>query len=158
MAARWLLGCHKLRLSIELDLGRHREVIEELTALLREHPYDEQVAEHLMVALYRCRRQGEALQVYERLRRTLAGELGVDPTPPIQAMHLRILAADPALAVPVPVSGPSDTRPESPGTAATEPVMAMPVRQLPLDVPDFVGRADALQTVRSPSYLRQQVR
>ncbi|GAA1926884.1 AfsR/SARP family transcriptional regulator [Streptantibioticus ferralitis] len=138
---------HKLCLSIELDLGRHREVIEELTALLREHPYDEQVAEHLMVALYRCRRQGEALQVYERLRRTLAGELGVDPTPPIQALHLRILAADPALAVPVPASDPSDTRPESPGPAATEPVMAMPVRQLPLDVPDFVGRADALAEV-----------
>ncbi|GAB3971886.1 BTAD domain-containing putative transcriptional regulator [Actinoallomurus acanthiterrae] len=138
---------HKRCLSIELDLGRHREVVEELTALLGEHPYDEQVAEHLMVALYRCRRQGEALQVYERLRRTLAGELGVDPTPPIQALHLRILAADPALAVPVPVSAPSDTRPEGPTTAATEPVMAMPVRQLPLDVPDFVGRADALAEV-----------
>ncbi|MFF3151614.1 BTAD domain-containing putative transcriptional regulator, partial [Streptomyces sp. NPDC057927] len=53
---------HKQCLAIELDLGRHREVIDELTALLHEHPYDEQVAEHLMVALYRCRRQGEALQ------------------------------------------------------------------------------------------------
>ncbi|AOR29877.1 hypothetical protein BFF78_01175 [Streptomyces fodineus] len=138
---------HKLCLSIELDLGRHREVIEELTALLREHPYDEQVAEHLMVALYRCRRQGEALQVYERLRRTLADELGVDPTPPIQALHLRILAADPVLAAPVPASGPPDTRPESPGTTAADPVMAMPVRQLPLDVPDFLGRADVLAEI-----------
>ena len=138
---------HKRCLSIELDLGRHREVIEELAALLRDHPYDEHVAEHLMVALYRCRRQGEALQVYERLRRTLADELGVDPTPPIQALHLRILAADPALAVPVPAGGPPDTRAESPGPAAAEPVMAMPVRQLPLDVPDFVGRADALAEI-----------
>lgn len=138
---------HKLCLSIELELGRHREVIEELTALLREHPYDEHVAEHLMVALYRCRRQGEALQVYERLRRTLAGELGVDPAPSLQALHGRILAADPTLAAPVRASGPSDTRPESPGAAATEPAMAMPVRQLPLDVPDFVGRADALAEV-----------
>ncbi|MEU8693105.1 BTAD domain-containing putative transcriptional regulator [Streptomyces sp. NPDC048665] len=137
---------HKRCLSVELDLGRHREVVEELTALLREHPYDEHVAEHLMVALYRCQRQGEALQVYERLRRTLAGELGVDPTPPIQALHRRILVADPALAAPAPApaSGSPETRPESPGAAATEPVMAMPVRQLPLDVPDFVGRADAL--------------
>lgn len=135
---------HKQCLSIELGLGRHREVIEELTVLLREHPYDEHVAEHLMLALYRCRRQGEALQVYERLRRTLAGELGVDPTSPIQALYQRILIADPALAAPVPASGSAGTSPENPGPAATEPVMAMPVRQLPLDVPDFVGRAGAL--------------
>jgi DNA-binding SARP family transcriptional activator len=138
---------HKQCLSIELDLGRHREVIEELTALLREHPYDEQLAEHLMVALYRCRRQGEALQVYERLRRTLAGELGVDPTPPLQALHRRILSADPALAAPVRASGPPDPPPEGPEAAATEPDMPMPVRQLPLDVPDFVGRAEALAEV-----------
>ncbi len=135
---------HKLCLGIELDLGRHREVIDELTALLREHPYDEHAAEHLMLAFYRCRRQGEALQVYQRLRRTLAGELGVDPTPQIQTLYQRILAADPALAAPAKESGPSDTTPKSPAMAVTEPAMALPVRQLPLDVPDFVGRADAL--------------
>ncbi|KAF5991055.1 BTAD domain-containing putative transcriptional regulator [Streptomyces sp. WAC00263] len=138
---------HKQCLAIELDLGRHREVIDELTALLHEHPYDEQVAEHLMVALYRCRRQGEALQVYERLRRTLADELGVDPTPPLQALHQRILTADPALTAPVPASRPLDIPPESPAPAAPGPAMAMPVRQLPLDVPDFVGRAEALAEI-----------
>ncbi|MFJ1586616.1 BTAD domain-containing putative transcriptional regulator [Streptomyces sp. NPDC088197] len=141
---------HKLCLSIEVGLGRHREVIEELTALLGEFPFDEQVAEHLMVALYRCRRQGEALQVYERLRRTLADELGVDPTPPLQALHQRILAADPSLAAPAPApapaSGPAATGPDGPGAAA-EPTMALPVRQLPLGVHDFVGRADALAQV-----------
>ncbi|MBD0734918.1 BTAD domain-containing putative transcriptional regulator [Streptomyces sp. CBMA29] len=146
---------HKLCLSIEVDLGRHREAVEELTALLREFPYDEQVAEHVMVALYRCQRQGEALQVYERLRRTLADELGVDPTPPLQALHRRILAADPSLAAPAPASGlangpasgPADTGPGGSGAPAAEPVMALPVRQLPLGVPDFVGRADALAEV-----------
>ncbi|MCZ4102481.1 tetratricopeptide repeat protein [Streptomyces sp. So13.3] len=138
---------HKQCLAIELDLGRHREVIDELTVLLREHPYDEQVAEHLMVALYRCGRQGEALQAYERLRRTLADELGVDPTPPLQALHQRILTADPALAAPVPAQGPSGTPPESPAPAAPGPAMAMPVRQLPLDVTDFVGRAEALAEI-----------
>ncbi|SEG91681.1 DNA-binding transcriptional activator of the SARP family [Actinacidiphila yanglinensis] len=137
----------KLCLSVELDLGRHREVIEELTALLREYPYDEHVAEHLMVALYRCRRQSEALQVYERLRRKLAGELGVDPAAPLRALHQRILVADPSLLSPVPASGAPDTRPEGIGTAATTPLMAMPVRQLPLHIPDFVGRADALAQV-----------
>lgn len=140
-------AAHKQCLSLELDLGRHREVVEELTALLGEHPYDELIAEHLMVALYRCGRQGEALQVYERLRRTLAGELGVDPTPPIRALHRRILVADPALASPAAASGLPGTSPKSPDASATGPVMAMPVRQLPLDVPDFVGRAEALAEV-----------
>ncbi|MFI6051079.1 BTAD domain-containing putative transcriptional regulator [Streptomyces violascens] len=138
---------HKQCLAIELDLGRHREVIDELTALLRVHPYDEQVAEHLMVALYRCRRQGEALQAYERLRRTLADELGVDPTPPLQALHQRILTADPALAAPAPEHDPSAAPPDSAAPVAPGPAMAMPVRQLPLDVPDFVGRAEALAEI-----------
>lgn len=173
-AAAW-----KLCLSVELGLGRHREVVEDLTALLREHPYDEQVAEHLMTALYRCQRQGDALQVYERLRRTLADDLGVDPTPSVRELHRRILVADPALAVPVPAlpaapggpvalipasspvalippggpavpaaaGGPSNSPPGSPDAAAGEPEMAMPVRQLPLDVPDFVGRTDTLAEV-----------
>lgn len=128
---------HKQCLSIELDLGRHREIVEELAALLVEHPFDEQMAEHLMLALYRCRRQGEALQVFERLRRTLAGELGVDPSPPVQALHRRILLADPDLLSPSPATGPAQP-------SQAETVLAMPVRQLPLDVPDFVGRADPL--------------
>ncbi|MFB9926945.1 BTAD domain-containing putative transcriptional regulator [Amycolatopsis halotolerans] len=131
------VAAHARCLGIELDLGRHREVVEELRVLAREHPYDEQIAEHLMVALYRCRRQGEALQAYERLRRTLTGELGVDPTPPIQALRQRVLTADPALAAPA--SGSSAAPTETP-----EPVMALPVRQLPLDVPDFVGRTETL--------------
>ncbi|MEV5721320.1 BTAD domain-containing putative transcriptional regulator [Amycolatopsis mediterranei] len=138
------VATHAQCLGFELELGRHREVVEELTALTRARPYDEQVAEHLMVALCRCRRQGEALQVYERLRQTLAEELGVDPTPSIQAVHRRILVSDPALAAVVPPSGSPDTPPAGPDAAGTEAVTAMPVRQLPLDVPDFVGRADAL--------------
>ncbi|HEY4455315.1 MAG TPA: BTAD domain-containing putative transcriptional regulator [Pseudonocardiaceae bacterium] len=122
----------KQSLGLELELGRHREVIEELTILLGQHPYDEHVAEQLMVALYRSGRQGEALHVYQRLRRTLADDLGVDPAPRIQTLHQRILTVDPTLSVPGSPSG------------DTPLVTAMPVRQLPLDVPDFVGRADAL--------------
>ncbi|MEU3519572.1 BTAD domain-containing putative transcriptional regulator [Streptomyces sp. NPDC006654] len=134
-------------LAIELDLGRHREVIDELAALLREHPYDEQAAEHLMVALYRCRRQGEALQVYERLRRTLADELGVDPAAPLRELHQRILTADPDLTATIPAQVPSPTAPQSPAPTVTGPAMALPVRQLPHDVPDFVGRTDALAEI-----------
>ncbi|MEU2778312.1 BTAD domain-containing putative transcriptional regulator, partial [Streptomyces sp. NPDC007162] len=134
-------------LAIELDLGRHREVIDELTALLREHPYDEQVAEHLMLALYRCRRQGEALQVYEGLRRTLADELGVDPAPPLRTLHQRILTADPDLAATIPAPSPSPRPPQRPAPTVPGSAMALPVRQLPHDVPDFVGRAEALAEI-----------
>ena len=126
----------KLCLRIELDLGRHEQAVAELTSLRRTHPYDEHVAEQLMLALYRSQRQGEALRVYEHLRRTLADELGIDPAAPVQALHHRILAADPELAA-VPLS-----EPPAPGVGP-----ALPVRQLPLDIPDFVGRADALAEV-----------
>ncbi|MCX5387403.1 BTAD domain-containing putative transcriptional regulator [Streptomyces sp. NBC_00083] len=138
---------HKQCLSIEISLGRHREVIDELTALLREHPFDEDVAEQTIVALYRCGRQGEALQAYERLRRTLADELGVDPTPPLRALHQRILAADPALALPDLDRPPLEARPKGRVLAIAGSGMPMPVRQLPLDVPDFVGRDAALSEI-----------
>ncbi|MFG2720898.1 BTAD domain-containing putative transcriptional regulator [Streptomyces sp. NPDC048416] len=141
-AATW-----KQCLAVELTLGRHREAVDELTALLREHPYDEQVAEHLMLALYRCRRQGEALGVYERLRRTLSDELGVDPTPPLQALHRRILTADPALTAPDPADAPLGAPPERSGRTDVGLALAMPVRQLPLDVSDFVGRNEALAEI-----------
>ncbi|MEU8928938.1 BTAD domain-containing putative transcriptional regulator [Streptomyces sp. NPDC048409] len=140
-------AAHKRCLAVELELGRHREAVGELTTLRREHPYDEQVAEHLMVALYRCRRQGEALRVYEGLRRTLADELGVDPSPPLRALHQRILGADPDLAATTPAGSPPVTPPENPAPALSGLAMAMPVRQLPLDVPDFVGRADVLAEI-----------
>ncbi|MFG3280439.1 BTAD domain-containing putative transcriptional regulator [Streptomyces sp. NPDC048111] len=154
---------HKQCLAAELGLGRHRDVVDELSAALRAHPFDEEVAEHLMVALYRCRRQGEALRVYEGVRRTLAGELGVDPAPALQTLHRRILRADPALAAPavttpLPVPAPGTPVPLTPTLAPPSapdagtrdgagPFMNLPVRQLPLDVPDFVGRAEVLAEI-----------
>ncbi len=59
--------------------------------------------------------------MYERLRRTLADELGVDPTPPLQALHQRILTADPADG-----SGPSK---QALGHTTGEPCPGVPGRQ-----------------------------
>ncbi|SEL03241.1 AfsR/SARP family transcriptional regulator [Streptacidiphilus jiangxiensis] len=97
------VAVHKQCLDGELALGRHQDVVEELAAFHAEHPLDERVAELRLLALYRCGRRGEALEVYHRVRRLLADELGVDPSPALQAAHQGVLDGDPALArVPAP--------------------------------------------------------
>ena len=60
------------RLTADLAVGRHVEVAAELDALTREHPYHERLRVLQMLALYRAGRQADALEVYERVRITLA--------------------------------------------------------------------------------------
>lgn len=79
---------------VELDLGRHAEVVPELQALVRLHPLREQLRTLLMAALAGCGRRGEALAAYRELRTTLIDELGVEPSVTVQALHQRILASD----------------------------------------------------------------
>ena len=79
------------RIEAQLELGRHDQVVGELERLLGENPTRERLAEQLMLALYRCGRQGDALEVYQRTRDRLAEELGIDPGPPLKEMQQRIL-------------------------------------------------------------------
>src|SRR4051794_33609184 len=74
----------------ELALGRHGELVGELQALVRAHPYRERPRTQLMLALYRGGRQADALQAYREGRAELASELGLEPGP-----SLRELEADP---------------------------------------------------------------
>jgi DNA-binding SARP family transcriptional activator len=85
------------KVEAEMALGRHLAVRGELDPLARAHPLDEQIQAKRMLALYRCGRQSEALAGYDSLRRALADELGVDPSPPVQQLHQRILRQDPTL-------------------------------------------------------------
>ncbi len=85
------------RIWADLELGHHREVVEELQSLTRQHPFREGFREQLMLALYRCRRQTEALRVYQNARLILADELGIEPGPALVRMEERILAQDPSL-------------------------------------------------------------
>lgn len=78
------------RIRIQLDLGRHVEVLPELTAMVREERYHEDLHTLLMLALHRGGRTGAALRVYDRLARTLHDELGLDPGPQARDMHQRI--------------------------------------------------------------------
>ena len=59
--------------------GRHAELVGELTQLAQDHPWRERFHAQLMLALYRCGRQAEALAAYQRTRRMLVDELGVEP-------------------------------------------------------------------------------
>jgi predicted ATPase/DNA-binding SARP family transcriptional activator len=74
-----------------LQLGRHAEVIGELEGLLADQPSRERFAGQLMTALYRTGRQADALEVYQRTRSYLNGELGLQPGPALAALHGQIL-------------------------------------------------------------------
>jgi predicted ATPase/DNA-binding SARP family transcriptional activator len=81
----------ELKAEAELALGRHAELVGELTALVAANPLRERLRGHLMLALYRAGRQGDALRVFQEGRGVLADELGVDPGPELRELHQRIL-------------------------------------------------------------------
>jgi DNA-binding SARP family transcriptional activator len=66
-------------------------VLGELDALVTAHPLRERLWAHRMIALYRSGRQADALAAYQSLRRTLADELGLDPSPQLAELHDQIL-------------------------------------------------------------------
>ncbi|HEU4354778.1 MAG TPA: BTAD domain-containing putative transcriptional regulator, partial [Actinomycetota bacterium] len=110
------------RLQAMLALGRHEEVAAEARALLAEHPLRERLWALLMLGLYRCGRQAEALAAYHQARERLGEELGIDPGPELTRLHERILAQDPDLEIHMdaaPLDGVTDAipAPEPPSVA-----------------------------------------
>ncbi len=146
------------RADVLLSLGRHEEVVPDLTAMVADHPLRERMRGLLMVALYRCGRHAEALRIFAEGRRVLAEELGIDPGGELSRIHQQVLTMDPGLAVPdgpavitldgeaagagpAPDGGQRRPRPEGRAT----PVPA----QLPLDVPGFSGRREELSMLQA---------
>jgi DNA-binding SARP family transcriptional activator/Tfp pilus assembly protein PilF len=131
---------NRQRLAAELDRndlalsrGEHGRLVDELSTRAAANPLDERLAGQLMLALYRCGRQADALGHFQRVRRKLVDELGTDPSPPLLRLHKQLLDADPAL-----------TRPVAPGTASeSRPSLPVP-RQLPAPPRSFAGRAREL--------------
>lgn len=121
------------RVRAELHLGMHRELVAELHELAADYPLREEFHAHLMVALYRCGRQAEALRVFTRLRQTLVEELGIDPGPRSQRLQRLILEGDRELARPGAAERLSGTAAGRRGGDA-----------LPATDPWFTGRADEL--------------
>jgi len=91
------LAATELRLDADLALGRHGDIIGELESLVGEHPLRERLRGQLMLALYRAGRQAEALGVYQSARSVLVDQLGIEPSPALQALERAILRQDPAL-------------------------------------------------------------
>lgn len=82
---------------LELSCGRHRDVVDELSALVGEHPLRERLVEHLMLALYRSGRPADALRCFHQTRQQLAEELGIDPSEPLCQLYQAILQSSPSL-------------------------------------------------------------
>ncbi|MEV0646792.1 BTAD domain-containing putative transcriptional regulator [Phytomonospora sp. NPDC050363] len=96
------LSTMEARADAMLDLGRHRELVADLTAHTNAHPGRERTHAQLMLALFRSGRTEDALTVYRALRAHLAGELGLEPSAELRSLHQRILGADPGLTTPPP--------------------------------------------------------
>jgi DNA-binding SARP family transcriptional activator/ABC-type transport system substrate-binding protein len=94
------------RIEADLALGRHASVVSELEALVAVQPLRERLHQQLMIALYRCGRQGDALAVYQKARRMLMADLGIEPGEPLRRLQRGILEQDPSLAPP-PITGAS---------------------------------------------------
>ncbi len=116
-----------------LRLRRHRDLVEHLTSHLAAHPTRERTAGQLALALYRCGRASDALDVCRRTRQRLHDDLGIDPGPDLAALEVAILRKDTSLAAPdTPATA-------TPGTTATADTIVVPAH-LPAAPSGFTGR------------------
>lgn len=111
-----------------IEVGRAADVIEDLTALVAEHPLREELWAQLMTALYRTGRRADALETYGKARTRLDEEVGVPPGPRLRDLHAAMLRDAPSL-----------TPPDQPAARGrTAPA------QLPADLAAFTGRSTEL--------------
>lgn len=83
------------RVEADLRLGRHRDLLVELTVLVNRYPTHEKLHGQYMLALHRSGRRGEALEAYQRIRSTLVRELGLEPSGELRRVQQVILMAGP---------------------------------------------------------------
>lgn len=136
---------------IELRLGNHLKVVDELGELATAHPSRERLVVQRLLALHRAGRTAQALHEYDRWRRWLADDLGIDPGTEVQQLHLAILRGDLALTLEARPSsrGPDkadEGQPSRPHDGALpaeghDAFDAAVPRILPPDIADFTGRA-----------------
>ncbi|WP_433369747.1 AfsR/SARP family transcriptional regulator [Streptosporangium sp. CA-115845] len=150
-------------MDLDLELGRHADVLSELIALTADHPLRERLRAQLMLAYYRCGRRAEALAAFAETRATLIEELGIEPGPDLMSMHQRILTDAPTLALApadrparltpaetAPAAPDRSPKPEPTRTRGTPVVPELPrPAQLPAAVNDFTGRRQIIARLRT---------
>jgi predicted ATPase/DNA-binding SARP family transcriptional activator len=124
------------RIDADLALGRHGQLVGELERLVAEQPLRERLRAQLMLALYRSGRQADALAVYQRARRTLVDELGIEPGEALRKLERAILAHDPSLNVP-------QSRARSPRRMPAPPTPLLGRERELAALSDLVRREDA---------------
>jgi basic membrane lipoprotein Med (substrate-binding protein (PBP1-ABC) superfamily)/DNA-binding SARP family transcriptional activator len=85
------------RIECGLDQGQARELIGELESLREAEPLRERPVSQLMTALYRSGRHADALRAFERFRRRLGSEIGIEPSAELRRLEEQILVQDPRL-------------------------------------------------------------
>jgi DNA-binding SARP family transcriptional activator len=88
------------RITADLALGRHGDVVGELETLVAQHPLRETFRRLLMLALYRSGRQAEALEAYQDARARFVDELGIEPGPELKRLQAEILRQEAGLDAP----------------------------------------------------------
>jgi DNA-binding SARP family transcriptional activator len=126
------LAILEARFDAQLELGRHHEIIGELTQLIDAQPFRERLVAQLMLALYRADRRATALEAYQRFAHRAAEELGMDPGPQLRELHARVLRDDSALLEP------------TPDPVVTPKVGVLIPAQLPRAPAGFAGRGEEL--------------
>ncbi len=111
------------------DLGEPERALEPLRGLAARHEFDEPLHVELIQTLAAAGRQVEALAAYDRIRTALVEHLGIDPGERLRAVHLDVLR-------------------QQTGSPA-EPETRVVVQQAPSAPPDFVGRTEELETIRT---------
>ncbi|MBB5872732.1 DNA-binding SARP family transcriptional activator [Allocatelliglobosispora scoriae] len=128
---------------LELVLGRHHRVIDDIGPLVTEHPLRERLRGQLMLALYRAGRQADALRAYRDGRQVLVDQLGLEPGEELRRLERAILAGDAGLRPETPVAVTAPTPIAAPAAQEVTP------RLLPPDLSDFTGRGDLVELLEA---------
>jgi predicted ATPase/DNA-binding SARP family transcriptional activator len=137
------------RVEADLAAGATDRLAAELEELVATHPLSERLGGQLLRALALQGRQADALGVYERLRARLAEELGIDPSPALQAVHVAVLRGQ--LAPTAPATAPAGRPPAAPDAgpppAGSPPSGRAASTNLRAPITSFVGRGDDLTRI-----------
>jgi predicted ATPase/DNA-binding SARP family transcriptional activator len=125
-----------------LQLGEHRQIIADLEAAVSEEPLRERRWAQLILALYRCDRQADALATYQRMRSLLAEQLGLEPSQPLVDLERAILVHDPSLEL---------------SLAERTRLRGSRAGNLPASVSSFVGRDQEAEQIRALLHRRRLV-